>query len=314
MLHPEPAYGAFLDAPLAALAAAQHGVVAAWQLPDLGFTRRAIQRRVQSGRLHRVHRGVYAVGHPRLTQRGHWMAAVLACGPEAVLSHHQAAALHGLRRGAPSMIHTTAPVRRQVNGIRCHTARSLRGRHHLRVDGIPVTSVERTLLDLAAVLPAQRLRTLAETAQRNGRYDHARVLATIATANGHRGTGALQAVIAQLHDEAPATRSDLERLALELIRAAGLPEPSVNASVEGETVDLSWPQYHLVVEIDSYRYHRERRAFDADRRRGNTLTLANVTLLRFTDRDLDEDPQRFVDEIRRAIRTYVSACAAASGR
>jgi hypothetical protein len=307
-------YGAFLDGPLAELAARQHGVVAAWQLRALGVTRSAVRRRREAGRLFAVHHGVYAVGHLRLTERGRWMAAVLASGEEAVLSHQHAAALHGLRRGAPSVIHVTAPSHHRAVGVCCHRTPGMRGRPRVTVDGIPVTSVERTLLDLAAVLPAQRLRTVIETAQRNGRYDHRRVLALLDVSNGHRGTGALQAAINDLHDVPPATRSQLEQLALEIIRAAGLPEPTVNPSVEGETVDLSWPQYNLVVEIDSYRYHHQRRAFESDRRRANTLTLANVTLLRFTDRDLTQTPERFAAQIRQAIRTCQSAAAAASGR
>jgi len=305
-------YGTFLDGPLAGLAAGQHGVVATWQLRALGMTLSAVRRRREAGRLFPVHHGVYAVGHGRLTERGRWMAAVLACGDEAVLSHHQAAALHGLRRASVSVIHVTAPSRHRAAGVCCHRAAAMRGRRRLIVDGIPVTSVQRTLLDLAAVLPPQRLRTLIESAQRNGRHDHDRVLATLSAANGHRGIGALQRVVAHLHDEPPATRSELEELALEIIRAAGLPEPSVNPSVTGLTIDLSWPQYNLVVEIDSYRYHHQRSAVETDRRRGNRLQLANVTLLRFTDRDLNRNPQRLVTEIRQAIRAASPAAGVSS--
>jgi hypothetical protein len=296
------------------LAAGQHAVVAGWQLRVLGITRSAIRRRREAGRLFAVHHGVYAVGHPRLTTRGRWMAAVLACGPEAVLSHHQATALHGLRRSSPSVIHVTAPSGHRVSGVRCHTAPAMRGRPRLIVDGIPVTSVERTLLDLAAILPLQRLRTVVESAQRNGRYDHQRTLDVIATSNGHRGVGALKDVVALLHDEPPATRSELEELALEIIRAAGIPEPHVNPSVTGDTVDLHWPQYNLVVEIDSWRYHHDPTAFQTDRHRGNRLTLTHIALLRFTGDDLEQRPQRFAAEIWQAIRTCERACAAAAGR
>jgi Transcriptional regulator, AbiEi antitoxin/Protein of unknown function (DUF559) len=298
--------------PLAELAAAQHGVVATRQLLAHGVSDQAIARLRAAAWLHRVQRGVYAVGHRRLTERGYWMAAVLACGDEAVLSHHQAAALHGLRRASLSVIHVTAPSRHRAAGVYCHRAAAMRGRRRLIVDGIPVTSVERTLLDLAAVLPPQRLRTVIESAQRSGRYDHDRVLATLSAANGHRGIGALQRAVAELHDEPPATRSELEELALEIIRAAGLPEPSVNPSVTGETVDLSWPQFNLVVEIDSYRYHHQRSAFETDRRRGNRLQLAHVTLLRFTDRDLNNNPERLVTEIWQAIRTASPAAGVSS--
>lgn len=314
MRHRTDADGQVGDAPLARLAAAQHGVLATRQMKALGLGDHVIGRLRIAGWLHPLHRGVYAVGHPRLSERGRWMAAVLACGPNAVLSHHQAAALHGLLRASPSLIHVTAPGRHRVDGVRCHRAKGLRGRPRIVVDGIPVTSVERTFLDMAAVLSEPRLRSLLETAQRSGRYDHARTLEVIERANGHRGVGALTAAIAELHDEPPAIRSGLEQLALELIRAAHLPEPAVNTSVEGEVVDLSWPEYGLVVEIDSWRYHQQRSAFESDRRRGNQLTLGHLIVLRFTDRDLRTEPRRFVAEIRQAIRTCRSAGAAASGR
>ncbi len=113
-----------------------------------------------------IHRGVYAVGHPRLTLHGRWMAAVLACGADAVLSHHQAAALHGLRRAPWSPIHVSAPGQREHADVVCHVARGMRGRSRTIIDGIPVTSVERVFLDMATVLGPQPLRSLLEAAQR----------------------------------------------------------------------------------------------------------------------------------------------------
>jgi hypothetical protein len=166
---------------------------------------------------------------------------------------------------------------------------------------------------MAALLRSPQLRSLLETAQRRGGYDHARVTRAIAAANGHRGVGPLRAAIAALHDVPPAVRSGLEVLFLEIIRAAGLPEPSVNAVVAGQLVDFSRPEYRLVVELDSWEYHRRRGAFEGDRRRGNALELADVTLLRFTDRDLHAERERVIAQLRQAIRS-ASAGAAASGR
>ena len=142
-------------------------MVAARQLAALGFSESAIRRMCERGWLFRIHRGVYAVGHPRLTLHGRWMAAVLACGAEAMLSHHQAAALHGLRRAPWSPIHVTAPRPTRAHaGVDCHVARGMRGRPRVIVDGIPVTSVERVFLDMATVLGPQPLRSLLEAAQR----------------------------------------------------------------------------------------------------------------------------------------------------
>jgi Protein of unknown function (DUF559) len=229
------------------------------------------------------------------------MAAVLACGAEAVLSYHQAAALHDLRRAPWSPIHVTAPRPRDPPGVRCHVARGMRGRARVIVDGVPVTSVERVFLDMATMLGPQPLRSLLEAAQRNGSFAYDRVLYAIERSNGHRGVGPLQAALASLGDSAPATRSELEILFPELIRAAGLPEPSVNVIAAGDVVDFYWPQFNLVVELDSWKYHRLRGPFEEDKRRGNRLELAHVMVLRYTDRRLREEPERVIAELRAAM-------------
>jgi hypothetical protein len=295
------AYVGLVDTPLARLAATQHGLVAARQLVKLGFSESAIRRMCDRGWLFRIHWGVYAVGHPRLTLRGRWMAAVLACGPDTVLSHHQAAALHELRRAPSSPIHVTARGRRAHVGIECHVARGMRGRPRVIVDGVPVASVERVFLDMATVLGLQALRSLLQAAQRKGALHHDRVSYAIACSNGHRGIGPLRAALALLGDRAPATRSGLEILFLELIRAAGLPEPSVNVPVVGNVVDFCWPEYNLVVEVDSWRYHRLRGPFEEDKRRGNRMELAHVMVLRYTDKRLREEPEQVIAELRAAM-------------
>ena len=177
----------------------------------------------------------------------------------------------------------------------------MRGRARVIIDGIPVTSVERVFLDMGTVLGSQPLRSLLEAAQRKGSFEYDRVLHAIERSNGHRGVGPLRAALALLGDSAPATRSDLEILFLELIRAAGLPEPSVNVVVIGDVVDFSWPEYNLVVEVDSWEYHRLRRPFEEDKRRGNRLELAHVMVLRYTDKVLREEPERVIAELRAAM-------------
>jgi hypothetical protein len=255
----------------------------------------------QRGWLFRIHRSVYAIGHPRLTLHGRWMAAVLACGAEAVLSHHQAAALYGLRRAPWSPIHVTAPGQREHADVVCHVARGMHGRPRVIIDGIPVTSIERVCLDMATVLGLQPLRSLLEAAQRQGSFEYDRVLYVAERSHGHRGVGPLRAALALLGDSAPATRSRLEVLFLELIRAAGLPEPSVNVIVAGDVVDFHWPEFNLIVEVDSWEYHRLRRPFDQDRRRGNRMQLAHVMVLRYTDQHLELEPERVVAELRAAM-------------
>lgn len=247
------AYDASDDTPLVRLADRQHGVVAIWQILALGLSHTIVARRVRAGRLHRRHPGVYAVGRAGLTQRGEWMAATLACGPYAVLSHDHAAALYRLRRAGPGPIHVTAPVARRIDGIVCHRARDLRGRPRCVVDGIPVTSIERTALDMAVRLSAVRLRSLLEEMQRRDRFDLRLLDGAIARSSGHHGIGRLRAVLAELADLPPQLRSGLELLFLEIVRAAGLPEPIVNVVVAGEAIDVHWPEHGIVVEVDSWR-------------------------------------------------------------
>ena len=257
---------------LARLAERQHNAVARWQLLALGFSRRAVARLIRDGWLHPIHHGVYAVGSARLTVRGRWMAAVLACGPDAVLSHAAAAALWELRT-APTTIDVTARVRRKNPGVRCHVSRARPPSATL--DGIPVTTLERTMIDQAERVSLQRVRSMLESAQRRDLLDVARVRAAIASSPG-RNTRRLEQALAQVHDEAPWTQSELERAFLELIRAAGLPEPQCNVYVAGMLVDFYWPQQGVVVEIDGYAYHRGRRSFEDDRRKSTRLQVAGV--------------------------------------
>jgi very-short-patch-repair endonuclease len=236
-----------------------------------------------------VYRGVYAVGNPKLTLDGRWMAAVLACGPKAVLSHGDAAALWGLQRPPSGAIHVTAPTNHTHAGIRCHVA-LLRRQDRTRIDGIPVTSLNRTLLDRAAVLGPQRLRSTLEAAQRRGILDVRALRELIAASAGRRGVARLARAFAELHDEAPSMRSPTEVRLLELIRAAGLPEPQCNVVVHGEVVDFYWPQYRLVVEADGWGSHRSKRSFEGDRNRDTKLAIARIQTARFTADRIKAEP------------------------
>jgi Transcriptional regulator, AbiEi antitoxin/Protein of unknown function (DUF559) len=290
------------DRRIAALAHRQNGVVARRQLIALGYTAREIQRRLEAGRLHIVHRGVYAVGHRRLTVRGRWMAAVLACGPGAVLSHRDAAALHGLRRaGTVKAVHVTTTTRSKLRpGIVVHNVRHLDPKDCTKVDGIPVTSVHRTLLDYAETARPHELRWAFEAYDRADLLDMGKLDEVIARNRGRHGIRPLTALISTYRG-APDTRSRNERCFLALIGAAGLPEPSVNVAVVGIVVDFFWPQHRLVVEVDSYLFHHTPADRAADRRKERTLRAAGCEVKRVTDTELDEAPETIADDVAAAL-------------
>jgi hypothetical protein len=271
---------------LAALAAGQWGVVSAAQLAALGFSAAGVTRRVQAGRLHRVHRGVYAVGHRSLAVQGRWLAAVLACGPGAVLSHRSAAAHWNLLATSATRVDVTAARGRHgAPGIRLHRSRSLDAQDTTAHQTIPTTTVARTMLDLAAIVPAHRLERALAQAERLRLYDDAALTQIIERANGHRGRQALQEAVAQ---DPAFTRSDLEARLLALTRAHGLPPPLVNHILAAPDharleVDFCWPTHQLIVETDTYATHGTRHAFEHDRRKDAALAAAGYTVIRFTD-------------------------------
>jgi very-short-patch-repair endonuclease len=283
------------------VASRQQGVVGWCQLRSLGFSEDEILGLVAREWLLRIHRGVYAVGHARLSAHGRWMAAVLACGDGARLSHGAAASLHGVWRVGSGPVHVTAPGPHRIVGVRCHTTRDLAGLGDAVLDGVPVTSLERTVLDLSVDLPAQRLRTLLEEVERRNRFDLRRFDAELDACRGHHGSGRLRSALACVSDTPPALRSHLERRFLELVRGAGLPEPSANVIVEGELVDYHWPERRVIVEVDSWLYHRSRRSFEEDRRRTNRFGLAGQLPLRITDTRIDTEPDAVVRELTLAF-------------
>jgi len=272
------------DAVIAALAAEQHGVVSRKQLLAAGLGASAIGRRVDAGRLHPLYRGVYAVGHRLLSQRGRWIAATLATN--AVLSHRSAGALWGVRpwTGRIELTVPRGPSRRQ--GLLLHRAVLAPDETTVR-DGIPVTTPARTLVDLAGVLQRHQLQHALNEAERL-RLD-APHLERYPT---KRGTRALRALAPPTH-----TRRDLEARFHTFLNDRRFPRPQTNVLIEGKEVDFVWRDQRLIVELDSWEYHRTRQAFEDDRRTDRRLKAAGWTVIRVTWRDLD-DPDALEAELR----------------
>src|SRR4051794_7928508 len=281
------------DVLIAALADRQHGVVARRQLVALGLSARAIDHRLKHGRLHLLHRGVYAVGHRVLSQRGRWMAAVLACGVGAVLGHRSAAALWGIRPTSRAAIEVTTPRRlRPRTGLlpRCAV---LPGDEVTTLDGIPVTTPARTLFDLAGVLtrrPLERALDEAEVLRLEGPAE------LLARHPGHRGAATLRTLLLNARSST-LTRSELEERFLELVDDAGLPRPETNAIIEGYEVDAVWRDARLIVELDGYATHGTRKAFERDRIRDRTLQARGWRPIRLTSLQLAADPAALAEEL-----------------
>jgi very-short-patch-repair endonuclease len=289
---------------IAALATRQHGVVARWQLLELGLGSGAIEYRISVGRLHIIHRGVYAVGRRDLSARGRWMAALLACGKFAVLSHRSAGALWGFLRAGSSPIDVTVPGRGGAipNRIKRHRVRHLSPEDTSEVDAIPVTTVARTLFDLAEILDLGRLERAFEAAERDELLDMRAVALTAERNPGRRAHRQLRALLPSLTAPEP-TRSELERLFNRVCRLAGLPLPHVNVLVEGLEVDALWPDQRLIVEVDSWRFHKTRAAFERDRVRDAAVLVAGYRVVRVTYRRLRDKPEAVADTIRRLLAT-----------
>lgn len=293
------------DLRIAALADRQHDVVAHRQLRALGFGRGAIQHRLRTGRLHRLHLGVYCVGHTRLPTNGRWMAAVLACGPDAVLSHRTAAALWEIHSTARALIDVTAPgrTRHRTDRIVLHRARRLDDADRTVREGIPLTAVSRTLLDLAEVVSSDQLKRAVAQAEHRGAFDLRAVEELVGRSHGRRGLRALTAVLKEHRGPLPVVRSELERGFLDLCRDAGIPPPAVNGSIDGMEVDMAWPDRRLVVELDGHRFHTSRFAFEEDRKRDALLQVAGYRVLRVTHHRLETEPRAVLDAIRLLLAT-----------
>ena len=287
---------------VAELAVRQHGVVSVGQLRRIGLDAKAVARGVTAGHLYRLHEGVYAVGRPALSWRGSYLAAVLACGPGAVLSHWSAGRIHGLTER--SRLTVTIPhTRAGPAGIEVHRSRMLAPLDVTELDGIPVTSVARTLLDLAAVAPGRELARLVDRAERLRLFDLAAVEEVLARARGRRGARALRAAIADWRPRD--TRSELEDGFADMVDSARLEPPLFNVLVDGERgryeVDALWPARRVVVELDGFAYHRTRRDRERDAERDADLELAGYRVVRLTRGDVTQRRDRTTRRLERLI-------------
>ena len=274
-------------------------MIARTQLLALGMSERRIERRIGSGRLHPVWRGVYAVGRPRLGRLGRWMAATLACGAGAVLSHSSAAALWGFGSELPGLVEVSLPPGRssQQPGIRAHRRAALPTAEVTTHEGIPVTGPRRTLIDEATQLPRGRLERAINEADKLGLVRADTLHAGLGEHRGEPGVGALRALLDPLTFRL--SDSELERAFRPIARAAGLATPETKAWVNGYEVDFFWPELKIVVETDGLQYHRtpsqQRRGLERDQ----AHLAAGMWPLRFSHWQVKHDPTHVRDVLRR---------------
>lgn len=285
-----------------ALAERQHGVVGRDQLAEIGLKPRAIDRRIGAGRLHPLHSGVYAVGHRVVSREARWMAALLACGPGAVLSHRSAAVLWGIRKTAPETVDVTLCRRsRSSRAIKRHVAVVPQDERDVRL-GIPVTTAARTVLDLAATSPIDVVERDLRQLEYLRLTDRVSAAALLRRYPGRRGVRRLRIALERLEGTDGNLRSPLEQRFLRLLDRHDLPRPRLNAWIPvpgGQVqVDCLWPEMRNVVELDGWQAHGTRAAFRADRARDRRLHLAGYTVTRFTWSDLSDEPETVARDLR----------------
>jgi very-short-patch-repair endonuclease len=267
------------DAWIAKVAGRQHGVVTSAQLYEAGIDKDGVRWRVAAGRLHRLYRGVYAVGHRSLSWRGRWLAAVLAAGDGAALSHTSAAALWEFLRPIQGPIHLSLPatVRRKSRpGLQLHRSRTLTPSHITSRHGIAVTTPARTIEDIRGSTEPYLFRRALRQAELAGhRVPHLSLVKR--------------------------SRSDLELLFLTLCDRHGLPRPHVNQRVHGRLVDFFWPEQRVVVETDSWEYHHGSVAFEDDHDRDLELRARGIAIRRYTGDQLEAAPAAVVADLREAL-------------
>jgi very-short-patch-repair endonuclease len=286
----------------AELAGRQHGVVTRRQLLEAGVAANTVKHRIETKRLRRVHHGVYTVG-PVLSPNTREMAAALACGPTAAVSHRSAAALWELlprRDSGPVDVTVPGDSRRRKPGIRVHRTTVLEPDEVGAVDGIPVTSPARTLLDIAGVVRPRELEQALARAERQ----HPDIRSELSTLIGRRPRRrGVRSIRNLLHNDAGAalTRSEAEERLLELIRRGRLPDPETNVMIAGYEVDFLWRRKRLVVEVDGFAFHASRRRFERDRSRDADLTALGYRVLRVTWRQLVDEPDAVLVRVAQAL-------------
>ncbi|HKH64351.1 MAG TPA: DUF559 domain-containing protein [Solirubrobacterales bacterium] len=269
------------------------------QLIDLGFTKSAIEHRLRTGRLHPIVRGVYAVGRRDLKREGRWMAAVLACGPDAALSHRSAAALWGF--GEEHHAYVDVMVRRaseaRIRGVRCHRRPTLPASDVTVRFDIPLTEPVRTFLDLTTVAGPKTVERAINEADKLDVIDADSLRRALGDRSGEPGVRPLRAIL----DEHTFRLSDdeLERLFRPLAAAAGLPTPLTKVMVDKFEVDFFWPELGLVVETDGWRYHRTPSAQTRDALRFQRHVASGLTPLRFSHYQVKYEPRHVEDILRR---------------
>jgi very-short-patch-repair endonuclease len=290
------------DAFIARIADRQHRVVKRRQLLAAGLSAGMIRHRVESGRMFRLHPGVYAVGTADPGRLGHLLSAVFARGERAVLSHRSAAVLWRLLEAGPGPIDVTVPGKKAElrGGIRRHPTRSLPPADTTTQLRIPCTTVERVLIDLAAIRSRELERAVEEGFVKK-LIGRTRMQDALDRAKGRAGTGQLKRLLGGLLPELPFTRSELERRFLKLVASANLPMPIVNRHREGHRVDFHWPASKLIVETDGGGIHDSPYAFEEDRRRDLDLELAGWHVIRLTWSQVAEQPERVLALLRRRI-------------
>jgi len=297
--------GVDLERAIVRLAERQHGVIARGQLLALGLGASTVKHRVGHGRLHPMHRGVYALGHRRLSVHGRFMAAVLAAGPGAVLSHRSAAELWGIRASASQRVEVSAPTRRRAGrGVRAHLA-SLANDELTELEEIPVTTASRTLLDLAAVLDGQRLERALREAEFRRLGDATSLTVLLKRHPRRRGTALLRRILAAGRLGDGVTRGELEDCFVAFLDAAGLPRPGLNRHIEaaGRLIecDSVWRDGRLIVELDGHATHGRRSAFEDDRARDRALSAAGWRVVRVTWRQLEREAGPLESDLRRLL-------------
>jgi hypothetical protein len=288
-----------VEVALAQLAVVQHGVFTVEQLGGLGLAPATVRARTSAGRLHRVYRRVYSLTPPELLKReGLWLAAVLACGPRAVLSHRSAAALHGLRDHGGSWIDVTVPGRtkRAHAGIKLHRSTTLTAADVTTVQNIPCTTVARTLLDYSEVVSRRSLERAFDQAEVIGVFDLRAIDGQLERNHSRPGAARVRRVLNDHYVGTTPTASKLEEAFLALTRAAGLPRPQVNSWIVlrdgGPAVraDFKWEAQRLVVETDGRRWHDTHQRRQRDAGRDQRLLLAGWRALRITWNQVEREP------------------------
>ncbi|HKZ13850.1 MAG TPA: DUF559 domain-containing protein [Solirubrobacterales bacterium] len=276
---------------MARLAARQFGVITREQLNVLGYSDAAIDRSVESGRLHAWHRSVFAVGHQNLSPHALCMAAILFRGRGALVSYQSAVWLWGMERKLEIPVHVSVRWRGHAqDAIGLHHCPALRDEDATETERLPVTSVPRTLLDYASEAPRLRLEKAIDWADRLEILDPADVNLITEEVRGHRGRGPLRRAMVIYHEKG-FTRSGGEKKMLAALADAGVRRPAVNNFIEGYELDFYWENERFAVELDSWEHHRSRHSFETDPERQEKLAMIGIEMIRITGTRLKREPQ-----------------------